>query len=261
MRRGVIELGGQAIALVQVFEQRVLSLLRLAQIVRGPVWLTDARDDRVLKLIKKEFRLRTGALLVWMPELPDGPDSIAAMRAAGLRRMTTGYSSAWVDLTKSADDLRRALHGKWRNALRAAEQSGIDVEIRRDAGDLDWLLSHYEAHRKSTRYAGPSAKFVRAIIDAEPLFLTLRASVRSRPAAGILLVRHGASATYYIGWSDSDGRRVNAHNLLLWRSILALKDDGALWLDMGGINAAAPGVARFKMGVGGAFHTLTGTYI
>lgn len=260
-RRGLVETDGRAIALVQVFERHIMSRLRLAQIIRGPVWLTDEPDHRALAPIKKAFGLRGGVLLVWMPELADHPDSIAAMRNAGLRRMTTGYSSAWVDLKKPAEDLRQALHGKWRNALHVAERSGIEVDIRQDTSDLDWLLGHYETHRKDTRYAGPSADFVRAMIQAGPGFLMLRASVGSRPVAGILLVRHGASATYYVGWAGPEGRRVNAHNLLLWRGIVALKDRGAMWLDMGGINAAAPGVARFKIGVGGAFYTLSGTYI
>lgn len=260
-RRGVVDADGDTVAMVQMFERRILSRARLAQIIRGPVWLTDEPDHRVFAMIKKTFQLRAGTLLVWMPELVDHPDSIAAMRNAGLRRMTTGYSSAWVDLTRPADELRRTLHGKWRNALQVAERGGIEVDIRQDARDLDWLLGHYEAHRKDRRYAGPSAEFVRAMVQAGPAFLILRASVGSQPVAGILLIRHGASATYYVGWTAPEGRRVNAHNLLLWRGVLALRDSGALWLDMGGINAAAPGVARFKVGVGGAFYTLSGTYL
>lgn len=48
---------------------------------------------------------------------------------------------------------------------------------------------------------------------------------------------------------------------LLNRATLDLKAHGTKWLDLGGINAAAPGVARFKMGLGGKFFTLSGTYV
>ena len=260
-RRGVIEDDKRPIAIVQVFERPLLFSLRLAQIVRGPLWLIETPDPRVLALIKSEFRLRSGALLVWMPELPAGRESIDMMRATGLRRMTTGYSSAWIDLGRTEDELRGALHGKWRNALRVAERRGLEVAITDDDDALDWLLARYEAHRKRRRYSGPSQEFVRAMTRAGSPFTVLRASMASAPVAGVLFVHHGAAATYYVGWTDAAGRRLNAHNLLLWRGMLALKAAGLSWLDIGGINAAAPGVARFKMGAGGAFFTLTGTYI
>ena len=259
--RGIIARGEEPIALVQAFERRVLSRFRLVQILRGPVWLAGEPDARTLRLIKEEFRARAGALLVWMPDLPAGKDSEKLMHAAGLRRMATGYSSAWIDLRKTDDQLHRSLHGKWRNALRAAKRHATEVDVSENKQHLDWLLERYESHRRAARYAGPSHQFARAMVDAGAQIVLLRASVRARDIGGILMVRHGASATYFIGWSNDEGRRVNAHNLLLWRGMMALKDRGVEWLDIGGINAASPGVARFKMGIGGEFFTLTGTYI
>ncbi len=49
--------------------------------------------------------------------------------------------------------------------------------------------------------------------------------------------------------------------MLLWRGLLELRGNAVAWLDLGGINTAAPGVARFKLGVGGEIFTLAGTYI
>ena len=81
------------------------------------------------------------------------------------------------------------------------------------------------------------------------------------PLAGIVLIRHGASATYYAGWTSPEGRRLKAHNLLLWRGIGALREAGTDWLDLGGVDPAVPGVARFKLGLGGEAFTLAGTYL
>ena len=36
---------------------------------------------------------------------------------------------------------------------------------------------------------------------------------------------------------------------------------GLRWLDLGGVDAAAPGVARLKMDLGGRIHTLPGAYV
>lgn len=260
-RRGVILRGDTPVAMVQALERRILSRICLAQIIRGPVWLEPEPFPEAYGLIKSDYRVHRGALLIWMPELAHSARNAEMMRSAGLRRVATGYSSAWIDLRQSEDALRAGLHGKWRNALSAAERNGLRAEIQRDVRGLDWLLSRYRSHRRKARYAGPSAEFVRAMVEAGAEFLLFRARDGKHFVAGILLLRHGATATYFIGWSDSDGRRLNAHNLLLWRGMLALKKDGGVWLDVGGINAAAPGVARFKMGLGGDLITLTGTYI
>ena len=64
------------------------------------------------------------------------------------------------------------------------------------------------------------------------------------------------------GSAIAAGRRAQAHNVLLWRAIEGLKDTGADWLDLGGVDARrAPGIARFKLGLGARLFTLSGTYI
>jgi len=52
------------------------------------------------------------------------------------------------------------------------------------------------------------------------------------------------------------------HNLLLWRSLPALRERGVVELDLGVINTRSlPGISRFKLGAGGRAITLPGTYI
>ena len=80
--------------------------------------------------------------------------------------------------------------------------------------------------------------------------------------AGIAVIRHGASATYLAGWTSAAGRHHNAHNLLLWHAITKLRESGTDWLDLGGVDTqSAPGLARFKLGLGGALETQSGTYL
>lgn len=90
----------------------------------------------------------------------------------------------------------------------------------------------------------------------------MQAPADGLPVAGILLLRHGALATYYVGWTSDEGRRCRAHNVLPWRGMMKLRHLDVTWLDLGGINGASTlGVARFKLGVGGDVFTLAGTYI
>ena len=77
----------------------------------------------------------------------------------------------------------------------------------------------------------------------------------------MLFLLHGSVATYHIGWADDTGRDLNAHNLLLWRASLLLRERGLAAIDLGGVNThSLPGISRFKLGTGGAVRTLAGTY-
>ena len=271
--RAVVSHHGEPAAIVQAFTRRIKGLENLVRIARGPLWLLPASPawDRaaVLAAIDRTWRLGRRELAVWMPELPAGPPSDDAMRHCGRRRMVSGCTSAWVDLTRSEDALRRALDGKWRNMLRGGERAGergdLAIEAAHGRGpELDWLMQCYRSLRRARRFLGPEPDLIQAFARAAARpddALVMRALAGRSPVAGVLFLRHGASATYYVGWTSADGRRWRAHNVLLWRAMSELRGNAVAWLDLGGINAAAPGVARFKLGVGGEIFTLAGTYI
>lgn len=267
VERLALRIGGAPCALVQSFGRRVLRWGHLSRIVRGPAWIgapSPQTERAVLQAIRAHHAPGWRRRLLWMPELPDGAAVEATMRAAGLRRVVTGYSSAWLDLSPDEAALRAGLDGNWRNALGAAEREGLLVARRDRGAALDAQLAAYDAFRRSHRFVGPAGAFIRALVAGagrEERALVLAAAADGRDVAGIVLLRHGAAATYYAGWTSADGRRLNAHNLLLWQGLLRLRAAKVRWLDLGGISAAAPGVARFKLGVGGRFFTLAGTYM
>ncbi len=75
-----------------------------------------------------------------------------------------------------------------------------------------------------------------------------------------MFLRYGNSATYYLSWTTSLGRERNAAHLLLWQGLLQLRETGVKWLDLGGMDARAPGLARFKLGLGADAVTYSGTW-
>ncbi len=268
VRRAVIYRGGEPLALVQAFEKRRYLPLAAVRIVRGPVWVAQDLDPAVrrdvLGAIKNQFRLARRSLLIWSPELPAAPESRTLMRDCGMRQMVTGYSTVLLDLGSSVEALRAGLHGKWRNALLAGEGAGLEVLISADGRDAEWLIERCDTARRQKGYVGPSGALVRAMAEAagpKDEVLLLTAALQSELLAGVLLLRHGGTATYLLAWSGPEGRARRAHNLLLWRAVLELRERGVRWLDLGGVNAAAPGIARFKLGLHGGLKTLIGTWI
>ena len=268
VRRGVIRRGDEPVAIVQVFEKAWRLPLLWAQLLRGPLLLPTCDPGKdlpgVVTSVEACYRWRDRRILFWTPELPNDPGNEHILGDYGLRRMTTGYSTVWIDLSQSADELRRQLHGKWRNMLAAAERGPLRCDVNQGGRYLHWLTKNYDAYRQAKGFVGPNAALAEAIVEnslQKEDVLLLTALHGKDPQAAILVMRHGQCATYFLSYTSPEGRRQRAHNLLLWRALLVLQELGVHWFDLGGVNPAAPGVARFKLGMGGRLETLSGTYL
>ncbi len=266
VERHVICAGGEPLALLQAYRKHYW-LVGVTRILRGPVWLVDPLEDPrgagVCADIARRYRGGRLDFLSWLPELPDAPQSAEMIEALGLHRVVTGYASIWLDLRQDPEALLAGLHGKWRSALRKAEREGLT--IARDGKDRQRqaALLLYETFRRKKRFVGPSGDFIGAIAAADKdALLSLSARRGDKLVAGVILLRHGASATYLASWTSDAGRAGQAHNLLLWRGIEMLQQEGTQWLDLGGLNTESQrGLARFKLGLGGEVFTLTGSYL
>lgn len=255
--RAVLRQGGEALALAQVVRRRLAPGFGLGLLLRGPVWLGADPDPAQETAALAGLRASLGrTLLVWQPD-----DARGLARRAGWRRIWTGPSTAWLDLSPPPGTLRVRLDARWRNRLAAAEAAPLTViEAGRGPG-LDWLVAANERQRLARRYRGPSAGFIRALA-ASGQNVALVARHEGALVAGVLLLRHGRSATYHAGVTTETGRRLRAHHRLLWEGILRLRREGCTALDLGGVDTVShAGIARFKLALGGAVETLAGSYL
>ncbi len=265
--RGVFTRDGKPVAIAQALEWSLAGAARLAKIVRGPVFLRDLDTDErdaVFHLLKDRWPMAKLNWLFFSPELPDSEAARARMQALGLKRTVTGYSTAWLDLTVRSEALRKGLHQKWRNQLVRAEAEKLRIRDAHEGPALQWLLERHDGHRRRRRLRAPTGAFTAALAICSPRprdVLLLQAERGWDPLAGVLFLRHGFSATYQIAWTSPEGRAANAHNLLVWEGIKRLSADGVRTLDIGGIDAAMPGVTRFKLGTGAEPVTLVGTWM
>ncbi len=257
MRAGLSD-GGRCLALAQVVRRRLPGGWGLGMLLRGPVWLEPPDPEREAVAIDR-LRAELGrTLLLWQPD-----DADAAERRAGWRRVWTGPSTAWLDLTQPAAQLRRRLDGKWRNMLVRAEATSMSAVEAIGGSHFEWLVEANERQRLAVGYRGPGAGFIRALAaNGRRGMMALIARHEGESVAGVLLARHGRAATYYAGVTTAAGRELRAHHRLLWEGVLRLQRAGCTALDLGGIDTVtSPGIARFKLGLGGTPLTLAGSYL
>ncbi len=242
----------------QVFTRRVWPFRRsLKMMSRGPYWPeppTEKQQFDALSILRDQN--------VRLINAEDTPDDV--LIAAGYRQIMTPASIAVMDL-RHGPDVRRALMSiKWRNALRKAETADLRISMRSYQHTTDkWLLDEDEKQQSARGYrALPSAVTQAYSVMNKGQAIIVTASRVAVPIAAMIFLRHGASATYHIGWTSPEGRACNAHNLCLVKAMDALESFGTQVLDMGTLDtAASPGVARFKLGSGAQAKTLGGTWL
>lgn len=255
---------GADVGVAQIHLRSFFNVFTLATVMRGPVW---AREDIAPELktaayreIRESLPVIGPHLLLIMPE--DSDDS--AEKAARLRRVVSSYHTALIDLHQDEEALRAAMSQKWRNRLRAAEKQNIRIStIGRRPNQYEWLLAHEREQRKRNRYMAMSTDFVSVFQKnaGKHSLLMLQAEHEKERIGGLMFLRHGANATYHIGWTSDAGKSLNVNNLMLWEAMRRLKEDGVHTLDLGGIDTNyTPGLARFKLGAGGRLHSQCGTY-
>lgn len=230
---------------------------------RGPAGLALAMAPRVR--LKPGFNLHLAGTALERAVLLLSPDRPAPWLAdmGALPLMTPGWLAEW-HLDPDPARRRAALCQKWRNRLNAAEQTGLKVErALLPLSPTHWLLQAEMRQARARHYHGWPTGLTLAYAKANRRNAQLfTASLQGRNVAAILVLRHGDGATYHIGHTDAQGRRLNAHNLLMWAAADWLAQQGCRLFDLGLLDAErACGLARFKLGTGATARPLGGTWL
>lgn len=265
-RNGLVRLFDRPAALIQIQEASLLGRTIHALIMdRGPVWLDampSAENARqVFETLDRTFPARPLRRRRIIPEISHKQTEPVFSGLRFNQRSSEGYRTIWLDLRADIDRLRSRLRPKWRNMLAKAERKDLTLEWGWTGRALGPFLAHYGRDKRKKGYRGATPDTLRALASR---FGTetgiLMTYYKDQPASGLLLFRHGRAATWQAGWVTQVGRDTAANHVALWQAMLTLKDAGIDWLDLGGIPDDAPGLARFKGGMGGHDTTLAGPY-
>ena len=269
-RWGLIFMDGQEAGLVQLMEVGILkNSLHAVQMDFGPLWFSGYGSPdhwrAFLDHYDTHFPRRIGRRRRILPHLDYSTANKQLFRDMGLpRKSTPPYQTIWLDLAKDDQTLLSDMKGKRRNNIRKAAKNDLHIMWDTHGRDLPWLMNHYIKDRISKQYIGPSPRLIKSMHQAfkpHGNFLMATATKNNDKLAAILIFLHGKSATYQIGWSSDEGKKMNAHSLLIWESCKRLRKAGILDYDLGGINEkSAKNVKKFKEAFGGETVTYLGHY-
>jgi hypothetical protein len=252
----------KVVALAQVLEKRIAKFLKVYRVNRGPLFLSS--DAFIKKTIVHQLlsfgNIFKGKILSVSLELEKNPQCFACLSQTNLIVPDPkGYSSIWIDLRLSLDIIRKSLNGKWRNMLVFAEKQELQIESGSSQNLIDWVCDIHNENMKGKGFKGISSEFLKSLAleqDTDNPVFVYKVTSQGVPVAGVCVAYHGNAATYLIGWTSDEGRRLKANYLLLWEAIKELQDRKKEWFDLGGIDAeATPGISGFKSGMNGELYS------
>ncbi len=240
----------------------------LVWINRGPLWRHEeaapGRLAAMLGALCRRYAEERGMYLRLAPPVAEGALVPADVAAAGLKPAAApGWASATLDLTPPLDALRANLKAKWRGHLKQGEGAGIEVRAGCEAGLFEAFLAHHRELIAERRFATSlTPELLRCLQDLLPAGRKMTVFLAYKDGAllgSVLIARYGDTCEYLAGNTGDEGRRRNAGQILLWRALAAMKEEGCRTLDLSGMDSQATpeGILRFKQGLGAVPYRLT----
>lgn len=234
----------------------------------GPLYQSRARGldpdvvAAVADALREEYAYKRGLCLEIAPNAFAGSSRAEAFRTAFTRydcKSVIGrdrYRTFLLDLSPSLDELRRALHRRWRQYLNVAERNDLEISEGEDVDRYFAFCKLYAEMWKRKRFdTGVSIREFARIQERLPqrqrmrIFLCLH---QGQPVAALVCSSIGASGIYLLGASVDTDLPLRASYLLHWAVIKWLKSSGVQQYDLGGIDPIGnPGVYQFKRGLAG----------
>jgi lipid II:glycine glycyltransferase (peptidoglycan interpeptide bridge formation enzyme) len=183
---------------------------------------------------------------------------------ADLRK--SSYRTILVDLSPDVAAIRKRLDQKWRNQLNRSEKNGLQLEVNDGREGYREFMLLYEPmwERKRFKTSVDVEEFDRIrelLTDSEKMKIFL-AKEGDRSIGALVFSLMGDTGIYLLGANNERARELKAAYYLQWQTMLWLKEQGANWYDLGGIDPEAnPGGYHFKKGMSGLDAAYMPSYI
>lgn len=253
VERFIIQQSGEDIGVLQLLSKKKLGRKIVYRVNRGPIFICPENNIDLELATMRELKryLSRPCLFFYVPYSVMTEENYIKTCAEKWNNWNVfGYPSGVVDLTQSEENLRKSLNSKWRNQLKTAEKYGHVVGT--DKHRFDEMMELYADEQKEKGFRGENPLLLRAMNEHEdqPLRFFYVEDEEGKLLAYDIFYRHGQVATYFIGWNSEEGRKQCLNNLLLYQAAVHMKEEGAMTLDLGGIEyIQTEAVAKFKDGM------------
>lgn len=249
------------IAILQVLHKKFL-FLNFYRINRGPIFFKENKYDEsrivsaVFKKFSKNYQFK---FLSITPELDFNFNNIFLnFDYKKIYFNQPSWSSFDVNLDLSLDLIEKNLDSKWRNGLNLSLKQQLNIVEDNSLKNLKSLIDLNEKDSSLKNFKSINKNFLYNFLSKSN-YKIFNAYNNKDLVSSICVSLHNPGSTYLIGWSNSDGRKKNSMNLLIWKVIVKLKSDGFKHFDLGGYDKdVSKGIFDFKVGVGGRSYQLVG---
>jgi hypothetical protein len=170
------------------------------------------------------------------------------------------YFSHELDLSSPSEELYKNCNDSTRRAVRKAERSGMEIEIR---NDLEAIEEYFKLHCLTRKKHGVPPqplyffKNLQRHIIAGGQGFTALARLNGQALAGAVFFIFRGNAIYKFGASDPAADMNRPSNLVMWSGIKEAARRGAKSLSFGRTDLAHDGLRRYKLGWGAKEKTIS----
>jgi lipid II:glycine glycyltransferase (peptidoglycan interpeptide bridge formation enzyme) len=266
LSRLVLKRDGEVLGMAQIRIIRPTPLkFGMAYLRWGPLWerrglpLDPEVPTRMARAIEDEYLDKRKLFLRILPNAFAGSSRATTMQAAFCRftpepfEAGNTYRTFVLDLSPSLDELRKSLDPKWRNKLSGAEKNNLKVVAGNGREEYRTFSRVYSQMRKRKTFettvdTDEFGDIQEALAESQRMRILI-CEDKGVPVAGLVATAMGDSAIYLLGATSDDGLSSKGAYLLQWTLIRWLKENGAKWYDLGGIDPEGnPGVFQVYRG-------------
>lgn len=266
LNRAIIKTAdGKNIGILQMLTKKIFGIPVAFRVNRGPLFIheynTIDNHLQVMETVKKE---KTGIRPVfYAPMIKWSPDAMLKICSYKFKCINYfGFPSATVNLEQSKEEIHDSLLKFWKKNLRKAQEC-VHIKVD-DFGNVNDFIKLYKSFFEKKQIEGIPIPILSYLMSLEkiPLKILTAYNDEGKMIAYKGLYLHGKTGTSFICWNTDEGREKQARTLLIYESMMVLKDIGMKVFDAGGVDDInTEAVANFKRGIGGIEYCLCGEFV
>ena len=263
----VLRDGNQILAIAQCIIMKLPGISAgIAYIPWGPIYQLNGKNSdpvifqQMISAIYQEYGNKRHLLVRIAPkEIANASSALHLILESEGFKVDPSFSphkTFVIDLSFSLEKLRQGMKRQWRQNLKHAEKNNLEI-IEGTSDDLyiEFLGIYEKMLERKVFETGVDVEQFRMIQKKTTNQQKMNVKIcqyKAKPIAGLVVSHIGDTGIALHAATNEEGLRLRGAYLLQWKAIQWLKNRGARWYDLGGIDPETnPGGYQYKSGLSG----------